>query len=452
MVQSPPKLNYSSTPIIPLPGDLAPMAQEVVDAFIEDKKDEKLKIDDLINLIKIDPISSICISFKAMRAVTALGEYAHKDSDARIMPSGRTTITEWIRGNFESMRGSIVNTTRKMQAQCYALGFSVAQIVWTNDEQGFGREWRLKAVNVLDPRRVELFVIRGGEIVGINYRKIDGDLVFIAYQNLLHIYTDSIEGNNPRGDAATRRASPYFKARQLLFQAWAIAGQKQATGTTVIQAPNDEVVVETDEIGKPLENPDGSPKTISALESAKRQGQRLENNSILVTSLANKVFNLMGSAGEGFFNTATIALKKEIMLCYGVPSTIFDDTASGIGNSGINAGHRLVVDVQIDAIVLEFKEQLLEKIVRPLLRWNMGVRNDFGNFATEKFLDPSLAATRVSNLITALSTGAIDANDLDAINRLREDLGIPPISKEQFDTLQMENLKVDDAYPEEEVA
>ena len=143
--------------------------------------------------------------------------------------------------------------------------------------------------------------------------------------------------------------------------------------------------------------------------------------------------------------------QKMIFYAYGVPSTIFDDTASGIGNAGINAGHRLILDNQLESIVNSMRDELLEKVVRPLLLANFGTKyeSNLGEFKSEKFLDPGLAATRVNNLTLAFNTGILDSTDLEAINRLREDLGISPLSRQQFDEQQLAKLL---AQQEQQVA
>ena len=100
------------------------------------------------------------------------------------------------------------------------------------------------------------------------------------------------------------------------------------------------------------------------------------------------------------------------------------------------------MDSQIEDLVNDLRDQLIEKVVKPLLVANFGSRfeDNPGRFESDKFLDPSMTSMRVSNLTLAMGQGYIDANDLEANNRLREDLGLSPKSKEDFDQEQLAKL------------
>ena len=115
-----------------------------------------------------------------------------------------------------------------------------------------------------------------------------------------------------------------------------------------------------------------------------------------------------------------------------VPSLIWDEGSGGLGNSGISGNHLAILDSNIDAIVRQIQDQLVEKLARHLIQWNFGWQNDWGKFERQPYSDPQFLLSRASNLITAMSTQIIPNTDLDAINRLREDLGVAPISQEEL--------------------
>ncbi|MFN6560053.1 MAG: hypothetical protein RMY28_009615 [Nostoc sp. ChiSLP01] len=435
----------NSSKLIPLYAtELAPWLDELDTNFVRELPEtgETYTLEDLIKMVRICAVNRAAINLKTMRAAAALGSYFHNDPTPYPTAAGPKTIQEWMRGNFDSMRGSLTGVVRKMIKQAYSLGTSCGEIRWYNRKTQLGSEWRLKSIPVLNPLRYSFAGVKG-RVDRIIYRPIFDSPKAIPYAKLLHVYSPSLdEPEDPRGDPAAACALPFYKSRQIFYKQWTQAGQRQATGFTVIKAPSEKTVAILGPNGKQLMNDDGAVKTQPALYAAVQSAKNIENGSVFGTDKENDVINYPGNGGEGFFNISLTHYEKMIFYAYGVPSTIFNDTASGIGNSGINAGHRLILDTQIEDIVNDLRDELLEKIVRPLLMANFGPRfeDNLGEFKSDKFLDPSLAATRVSNLTVAMSSGTIDANDLEANNRLREDLGLSPFTKEQFDQQQLAKL------------
>ncbi|ARV58034.1 hypothetical protein BZZ01_04745 [Nostocales cyanobacterium HT-58-2] len=436
-----------ATPELPITASLAPDLDELYAEQIQELSkvnipDDQYTLDDLTKMLRWCPINRVAVELKALRAATTFGDYYHSDPNPYPTASGEKTIQEWIRGNFDSMRGSLTDVVGKIVRQAYALGRCCGEIVWEKKTSGIRQEWRLKRINLLTPSRYN-FAGSKGKVDRLVYTPNGGKPFAIPYSKVVHVYSPSIdEPDDPRGDPQAARALPFYRARQQMYKAWSIAAKKQATGTTVIQAPSEKTVPARDRAGNQRYNADGSPKTEPALTAAVSAAQQIENGSVFGTDLENRVTSIPANGGENFFNITLIHYQKIIFYCYGVPSTIFDDTASGIGNTGVNAGHRLILDNQIEAIIQSLRDELLEKVVRPLLLANFGRKfeSNLGEFKSQKFLDPALASTRVSNLIMAMTNGPIDANDLEAINRLREDLGLSPLPKEIFDQQQIAKL------------
>ena len=91
-----------------------------------------------------------------------------------------------------------------------------------------------------------------------------------------------------------------------------------------------------------------------------------------------------------------------------------------------------MLDSNIDAIVRQIQDQLVEKLARNLIQWNFGWRDDWGKFERQPHTDPQFLLSRASSLITAMSSQIIPNTDLDAVNRLREDLGVAALSQESL--------------------
>ena len=74
----------------------------------------------------------------------------------------------------------------------------------------------------------------------------------------------------------------------------------------------------------------------------------------------------------------------------------------------------------------------MEKIARNIITWNIGWKSGFGKFETQPHSDPAQQASRAMNLMSAISSQVIPSTDLSAVNRLREDLGVSPITQDEM--------------------
>jgi hypothetical protein len=150
------------------------------------------------------------------------------------------------------------------------------------------------------------------------------------------------------------------------------------------------------------------------------------------------VGTLNPGAGENFFNTFLTHLQKLILYCYGLPSTILDDTQSGIGNATISNGHMMILDSQIKGVVDIARQEILEKIVRPFSIANFGadVARDLGEFTLSNSPDPATMGIMVSNIMQGFMQGIIPAGDFEATNRFKELCGLSPQTREEYDNEQ----------------
>ncbi len=388
---------------------------------------DKYKLDDYINMLEQDPTSKACVELKALRATITLGDYQHKDKDAQ----------EWIKGNFDSMDGALAAGIGQL-CSAMPLGFAVAEINFTNKAPGRYGEWRLESINILDPRRIT-FRGAAGRINEVVYRDGMGRKKYIPYKKCLHVVNGlATTFNEPFGSAEARRAMPYYRAKQLMLAELTVAAKNQATGIITAFADSNDSVRLLGADGKPVKNPDGTDKIVSAQESLLYQLQGLENSSILVTDLKNRVAPMQLPSGENFFNINLQFLNRQILMSYGVSALMFDEGSSGgLGNTGISQAHRSVLDSQIEAIVTQLRDKILENVVRPLLVYNFGSKyaQNLGSFSMQPYTDPTLMMQKGQFLLQAITAGVIPASDITAINALREFAGIAPISYEDMQSL-----------------
>jgi hypothetical protein len=424
-----------------LPHELAPDLESLYSYHVQQLFDDPdlPQAGDLLSMVKRCPYNRIAIEIKAMRAVLALGNYTHDDDTLLNTPRGKKTVAEWVNGNFESMKGDLYQAAGKMFRQCYPIGSSVAEIVFGGDRS----EWRLAKVKVLK-RSNYTFAGYGGEWDRIIYNSTYKAPFPVPRQKLLHIYIPDIdEPEHPNGDPQAARAYPYYQARKLALSRWSIKLGRDARGVWVIKSDSNKTSTKRDEFGNVVRASDGNPVKTSSLEQAVDAAKKIEDGDVFGTDKQNDVnYYASTSSGTSDFNVAIQAYANDIFIAYGIPKTILGEGSASLGQSGLNYGHRLILDVQIEAMVEMMRSQLIEQIVKPLLNANFGDRfkDNYGRFVSDKFLDPSMSATRVSNLMSAILQGIIDGNDLEAINRIRLDCGLTAITAAEWGEMLMNKL------------
>lgn len=422
-----------------LPGQISPSIDNLIWDFVA-SLDTKTKypLKDLAAMLRADPISGAALTVKASRAIALVGAFKHGNNEVASFPSGNYTPVEFVNSCWELMDGSLSDVILQMAKQAYGLGRSVAEIVFSTDMPGHNGELRIKRFNILEPSRIK-FAGKKGQIDRVIYSSSKGE-VGIPYSKCLHISNTPIDSNDPNGDPQAAAAYPFWEFHKLLMREWSVACQRQATGLTIVQVPSTEPIPLLDKDGKVIIDAYGNPKTTSALAQALDQLKDLSNGSIVGTDKNNTVTTIPQTGGEGFFNLTSEKLDKYRWLAYGIPYTIFNEGTATLGQSGLNSGHRLILDGLIEEIARQFRDRLINNVCRPLLTWNFGIKNTYGTFEAEQFLDPAQSGMRVSNIMTCIQTGLFNPTDLEALNQLRKDLGLSLRRQEDFNQELIEKI------------
>lgn len=427
-----------------LPGELSMTLGQLGMDFpqvLTQQFNEGLDIATLTKMLRTCPLSHRAIEILALRATPLLGDYTCSDDRTYYLSRLQSQITrqEWMRSNWQTMTGSLDRTIGMMLRQALFYGHAVAEIVGDSQVSGFPNQWRLSRLKILEPEQY-YFAGRGGEVDRIIYYPRFMSPIPIPIQKLLVIYIPRADSpEDPYGDCAGARAYPMYLARQLALKAWTIAGQKQASGHLYFKTLSETAVQLLDRNGQPIrDSATGQIKTSSAVYATTQMAKGIANGDPIVVPKNVDVGTLNPGAGENFFNTFLTHLQKLILYCYGLPSTILDDTQSGIGNATISNGHMMILDSQIKGIIDIARQEILEKIVRPFSIVNFGadVARDLGEFTLSTSSDPATMGIMVSNIMQGFMQGIIPAGDFEATNRFKELCGLSPQTREEYDDEQ----------------
>ncbi len=391
----------------------------------------KISIDELIRFSEADPTAKSCIEIKALRASRILGDFQHEDKK----------VQDWMRNNFENMSGTLNRTVRKLSS-AMTLGRATAEVNLRSSKIGKFGEWRLTGFNILDPRRV---VGRGhsGNLTQIKYA--DGiKEVYIPFGKCLHIVNGSTNFNEKEfhGSAEMVRAYPYIKLKQLIFAEMGVSAKRLATGILVARGNSNNSVQIYDASGKPVMQ-NGKPVTKSVTEMLNDQLKSLENNSYIVTDKDNDLTALQVGGGEGFWNLAINLCDAAIMKSFLVPRLVLEEGSGALGVNGLGNTQLSIMDATIESVVSDMKDELIEKVCRPLIKSKFGKQKTYGSWELNSKADPQTESLLMNMLVSTMSMGIIPNNDLEAGNKLREYLGLPPVDKETqaFEQLMQQQLQ-----------
>lgn len=389
----------------PKAGLLSPhVAQIVADILAEVSREDTIPVAEYIEMLQTSPVIGAAVELKVLISLQKMGAYTNTDDKYK----------DFIVKNFEVMRGSLQLSIMELYS-VGPIGFACAE--WAPIQRD--GSWMLDRIQILDPRKYT-FYGKGGEVEHILYAGEDGDII-VPYDRVIHLTNQAhIAFGSVYGVAECKRAYAAYKAWKIVVAAALIAARRRGEPIMIGFADPSEQV----SIGQ---NDDGSIAYVNGTQALADSLQDLENNSVMATSVANRVEMIAAAEGDLILSVLKV-LEQYQLLAFLVPESIL--TASGIGDSNLNTGHRSTLDATITATVNQIKERLIEDVVRPLLVWEFGEKvESFGEFAVGDAQPEDGAIDILKVLIDAVYNNVFSAQDLDVINRMRTLAGLPSVTE-----------------------
>jgi hypothetical protein len=386
----------------------------IADLLAEVASDDTNTIADYLDLAKTSPIVGSALQVITQLAVLQLGEYTHPDEE----------IQQFMRMNFERMRGSLALSLEELMS-VFPFGYAASQ--WGVDQAG--GEYRLIDIQILNPAdysfegklgAIENVVVRGGtKDERIPYSGEDGRIIHVTNQRHLTF-------RDPFGVAALRRVMAAWKAWKIVIGEILVAAQRQATPILVGYSDSQITVPLLDAAGAPVLDAENNPVVIQAPTAMLAQLQSLDNRSVISTDITNRIEALQQQTNGTFLIELCRLLQQLQLMGLLFPESIL--TATGVGDSNLNTGHRSTLGLIINSLVGQIKEVILENPVRRLITWNKGDSvTDFGSFPepeSEETLEQRSAL--LAALTNAVQQGFMSAADQRLVDRGYELLGMEP--------------------------
>lgn len=379
--------------------------------------------EEYLEVARKSPIIRPALQALSLLVIAEFDAYTHEDEK----------IQDFIRKQFEQMRGSLALSIEELTS-FYAFGRAVSQ--WGIEDRG--GEWSLIDIQILDPVNYE-FMGRLGAVEKLRVY-VGGSESFkeVPYGGddgrLIHLINGrSLCFRDPDGVPALDAVMASWQAWKIIMGEMVVAGQRQATPLLVGYSDSNSRVPLVDSTGTPLVDGDGNTLMVSAPNAMLDQLAALDNRSVLSTDINNRIEALSATAGSEFFVNALKYLQQMQLLGLMMPESIL--TATGVGDSNLNAGQRDTLGQLVASLASQIKEALLEQVVRKLIVWNFGDQDSYGEFPSPETDDTNKVEV-FNALVQAVSQGFFSPADLDVINKGRELVGLPEMAQEELDAQQ----------------
>ena len=342
-------------------------------------------------MISNDETIGTGLEYLTGRVISRIGSYSHKDP----------RIKEMVDRSIESIRGTMTEIRRNILRDSFAYGFGVGEFT-VKSEDGL---WILNSIQVLDPTSVQ-FKMKQFEdkSYGVGYvvqKAGFAEVEIPAGKCIIKTYGDS---TTPYGKSILRRCYRWWSFKKAIPKLWAVALER--FGMPILH-------------GKTSEKKNARP-----LEQAL---SNLDSRSYVVTDDKTEIVSVAsvtGSISEGY-QSAEELCDKMIYRAMFMPPLL--GSGENGGSYSLDQVHMEQFNATATALALDYIDIELEQLWRPLIEWNFGVQEDYGDFMINDSI-PSDEKKLLSEMTLNLANAGVIDPDSDR-QWIRDSLGLPEVEE-----------------------
>ena len=332
------------------------------------------------------------LEYLSGRVVSRIGAYTHEDE----------RIKDLVDRCIESVRGTLTEIRKEILRNSFAFGYSVAEFT-IKSEDGL---WVLSSMPVYDPTTIELKMVQFpdnsygiGTVVQKNH--MGQNIEIPAGKCLIKTFGN---GNSPYGQSLLRRCYRWWAFKRAVPKLWAVALER---------------------FGMPLlHGTAADDKSGAALEMALSQ---LYSKSFLVTPPTTTVSTIGAPGGDvssGYIRAEELC-DKMIYRAMFLPSLL-----SGGENGGsysLGQVHLELFNATAASLAQEYIDAELEQLWRPIIEWNFGQQDNYGDFQMTDDIPTAEKKTMSDILVNLANVGVVDPES--DRGWMREMLALPEVEE-----------------------
>ena len=320
------------------------------------------------------------------------GAYSHEDEK----------IKELVDRSIESIRGTMTDIRRAILRDSFAYGFGVGEFTVKN----VNSQWLLSSIQVLDPTSVkfqmEKFDDNSYGVGKVVQSTGMSDIEIPAGKCLIKTYGDS---TTPYGKSLLRRCYRWWVLKNAIPKFWGVALER---------------------FGMPIMHGKASSEKIKkGLEEA---FANLNSKAHIVTDIETEIhaiYSPSSSISQGY-QTAEELCDKMMYRAMFLPSLL--GAGENGGSYSLGQVHFELFNATAAALAEDYVDAELEQLWRPLIEWNFGEQENYGDFIIDDDM-PSSEKLALSNMLLNLAQAGV-VDPLSDRDWIRETLGLPDIDKE----------------------
>lgn len=427
-----------------------------------------VSIETFKRMVDTDDTIGSGVDFLTTCMAARMGAYQHPSKE----------ITEWVNKRLEEIDGGWFAAVKNLLAATWT-GFMVMEKVWANTDNGFVP----KKLVPLPPSTILFEVERTGELTydgilqyqrnynpaffqsGSNYLfgfssfmlpqdrpfKPDpfaklGDYPYplrtanlysylairIPRAKVIHYAFDAQGGfGSPYGRSMLRRIYDFWVLKKAVNQMLAIALDRKGTPLTLVYADPNTTVIDANKVGSNT-NARGQKVGIRADAAARDAFRNIHNDTTIILpgkkgQIYDTDFVPQTSNAQDFIETLRFCNMSELRGLL-IPSLVFLG-GDGSGAYSLGQEHAKTFDKILDGMVEGAKVCLIQQLVAEMVAFNFGEaayrKDGFGNFGKREMSQDEIGK-EMDVVEKAVNIGAIDMNDLNDLNAIRDKMGLEP--------------------------
>lgn len=425
-----------------------------------------VSVDTFKRMIDTDDTIGSGVDFLTTCLAARMGRYTHPNAE----------VSEWVNKALEAIEGGFTNAVKELLSASWA-GFAVQEQVWANDpELGFV----VKKLISLPPQTVLFETERTGELTadgvlqyqrnynpafaagGVSYlfgfastatsqggfrpdpyAKL-GDLPYplrtantysymairIPKAKCIH-YSFDAQGKfgNPYGRSLLRRCYKYYVMKDSFLSMLSVALDRKGTPLTIVYADGQQTLRDNTKVGDTTYAGNNRSAGIRADVAARNAFRNIHNDSVIILpGKKGQVFEhdvVNHTSNSGDFLEALKFCNQSIMRALLIPSLIFTN-GDGTGSYSLGAEHAKTFDKILDGWLAGFTQVLLDQYISRLLKLNFPrsawEKEGLGEFSKRELSQDEIEK-ELKSIETAVNIGAVDMNDLEDLNQVRDKIG-----------------------------
>jgi hypothetical protein len=424
-------------------------------------------------MIDTDDTIGSGIDFLTTALSSRLGIYQHPSKE----------VTDFVNKALQNIEGGFYNVVKELLSATWA-GFAVQEIVWENNSKGFmpkkmvplppstllfetERTGEITSDGILQYQRNYNPALSGGVayLFGFNtasglqsqpvrpdpFAKL-GDFPYplrtanvysylairIPRDKCLH-YAFDAQGKfaSPYGRSLLRRAYKYYVLKDAILNMMATALDRKGTPLLIVYADGQKTVLDSNKYTGE-DNRGRRDRGIRADVAASHLFRNIHNDTtIILPGRKDDVYGIeqiQQASNAGDFIQAIELCNKSIMRALLIPSLIFMG-GDGSGAYALGQEHAKTFDKICDGMLEGLKQSILTQLIKQIIAYNFPMESwaeyGLGDFS-KRTLTQDEIEKELGAIERAVNIGAIDMNDSQDLNTVREKIGMTPLSNEQM--------------------